>query len=140
MSAANAEELEALRIKYLSKKGEITALFNEFRLVPADQKRELGQLLNQLRQAVFGSGGSTAQSRSFYGLGIEINKVFEAKDYADAVVAQGGEIVRQPMEALGFAGTPAGYMIIFCICAVAYLIGWTVMKSLVPKYSPVVVK
>ena len=50
MSATNAEELEALRIKYLSKKGEITALFNEFRLVPADQKRELGQLLNQLRQ------------------------------------------------------------------------------------------
>ena len=50
MSAANAEELEALRIKYLTKKGEITALFNEFRLVPADQKRELGQLLNQLRQ------------------------------------------------------------------------------------------
>ena len=41
---------------------------------------------------------------------------------------------------LGFSGKPAGYMIIFCICAVAYLIGWTVMKSLVPKYSPVVVK
>ena len=50
MSATNAEELEALRIKYLSKKGEITALFNEFRLVPTEQKRELGQLLNQLRQ------------------------------------------------------------------------------------------
>ena len=50
LQAANAEELEALRIKYLSKKGEITALFNEFRDVPADQKRELGQLLNQLRQ------------------------------------------------------------------------------------------
>ena len=50
MSAANAEELEALRIKYLSKKGEITALFNEFRLVPTEQKRELGQMLNQLRQ------------------------------------------------------------------------------------------
>ena len=41
---------------------------------------------------------------------------------------------------MGFSGKPAGYMIIFCICAVAYLIGWTVMKSLVPKYSPVVVK
>ena len=40
----------------------------------------------------------------------------------------------------GFTGKPAGYMIIFCICAVAYLIGWSVMKSLVPKYSPVVVK
>ena len=50
LTAGNAEELEALRIKYLSKKGEITALFNEFREVPNDQKRELGQLLNQLRQ------------------------------------------------------------------------------------------
>ncbi len=50
MSAANAQELEELRIKYLSKKGEITSLFNEFRSVPGDQKRELGQLLNQLRQ------------------------------------------------------------------------------------------
>ena len=50
LKANNAEELEALRIKYLSKKGEITALFNEFRNVPNDQKRELGQLLNQLRQ------------------------------------------------------------------------------------------
>ncbi len=50
LQATNAEELEALRIKYLSKKGEITALFNEFRDVPADQKREIGQLLNQLRQ------------------------------------------------------------------------------------------
>lgn len=49
--ATTLEEVEALRIKYLSKKGEITALFNEFRNVPADQKRELGQLLNQLRQA-----------------------------------------------------------------------------------------
>ena len=54
MKAANAEELEALRIKYLSKKGEITALFNEFRTVPSDQKRELGQLLNQLRQETEG--------------------------------------------------------------------------------------
>lgn len=50
MSASSAEELEALRIKYLSKKGEITALFNEFRTVPNEEKRELGQLLNALRQ------------------------------------------------------------------------------------------
>ena len=50
LQAANAEELEALRIKYLSKKGEITSLFNEFRNVPSDQKRELGQMLNQLRR------------------------------------------------------------------------------------------
>jgi ACS family hexuronate transporter-like MFS transporter len=38
-----------------------------------------------------------------------------------------------------FEGKPAGYFIIFCICAVAYLIGWVVMKSLVPKYKPIVI-
>ena len=41
---------------------------------------------------------------------------------------------------MGFAGKPAGYMIVFCICAVAYLIGWSVMKLLVPKYKPVIVE
>ena len=41
---------------------------------------------------------------------------------------------------MGFEGKPAGYMIIFCVCAVAYLIGWSVMKLLVPKYKPVVIK
>lgn len=40
----------------------------------------------------------------------------------------------------GFEGKPAGYMIIFCICAVAYLIGWVIMKSLVPKYKPIIVE
>ena len=38
---------------------------------------------------------------------------------------------------MGFTGKPAGYMIVFCICAVAYLIGWSVMKLLVPKYKPI---
>ena len=51
MKAANAEEVEALRIKFLSKKGAITELFNEFREVPKEEKEELGQALNQLRQA-----------------------------------------------------------------------------------------
>ncbi len=37
------------------------------------------------------------------------------------------------MEFMGFVGKEAGYFIIFSICAVAYLIGWIVMKSLVPK-------
>ena len=41
------------------------------------------------------------------------------------------------MEFMGFIGKPAGYFIIFCICAVAYLIGWIVMKTLVPKYKPI---
>jgi ACS family hexuronate transporter-like MFS transporter len=40
----------------------------------------------------------------------------------------------------GFEGKPAAYMVVFCICAVAYLIGWTIMKLLVPKYKPIVLK
>ena len=38
---------------------------------------------------------------------------------------------------LGFDGKEAGYMIIFCICAVAYLLAWVIMKALVPKYRPI---
>ena len=41
------------------------------------------------------------------------------------------------MQFMGFEGKPAGYFIIFCICGVAYLVGWSVMKILVPKYKPV---
>lgn len=40
---------------------------------------------------------------------------------------------------MGFDGKPAGYMIIFCICSVAYLLGWCIMKLLVPKYRPIIV-
>ncbi len=49
LQASNEEQIEALRIKYLSKKGEVTALFNDFRNVPAEQKREFGQKLNELK-------------------------------------------------------------------------------------------
>ncbi len=38
---------------------------------------------------------------------------------------------------MGFEGKPAGYFIMFCFCGLAYLIGWTIMKALVPKYKPV---
>ncbi len=41
---------------------------------------------------------------------------------------------------MGFDGKPAAYMIVFSICAVAYLIGWIIMKALVPKYKPIVVE
>ena len=37
-------------------------------------------------------------------------------------------------------GTQVKYFIIFCVCAVAYLIGWIVMKALVPKYKPIVLE
>ena len=38
---------------------------------------------------------------------------------------------------LGFSGKPAGYFIIFCVCGVAYLIAWCIMKSLVPQYKKI---
>jgi len=44
------------------------------------------------------------------------------------------------MTFMGFTGKPAGYFIIFCVCAVAYLIGWTIMKILVPKYKVIVLE
>jgi MFS transporter, ACS family, hexuronate transporter len=37
----------------------------------------------------------------------------------------------------GFEGKQGGYFIMFCICAVAYLLAWTIMKILVPKYKPI---
>lgn len=36
---------------------------------------------------------------------------------------------------MGFEGIESGYFIIFCVCAFAYLIGWSIMKALVPKYQ-----
>ncbi|MBN2765603.1 MAG: phenylalanine--tRNA ligase subunit alpha [Paludibacteraceae bacterium] len=51
MVANNAEELEALRIKYLSKKGLVSELFNDFRNVANEEKREVGQLLNDLKNS-----------------------------------------------------------------------------------------
>ena len=50
LSAQNAEEIEQLRLKYLSKKGEITALMADFRNVSADQKKAVGMKINELKQ------------------------------------------------------------------------------------------
>ncbi len=44
------DELENLRLKYLSKKGEISSLMNDFRDVAAEEKKELGKRLNELKE------------------------------------------------------------------------------------------
>lgn len=49
LKASNAEELEALRIKYLSKKGEVSQLMKELREVPNELKKEVGMKLNELK-------------------------------------------------------------------------------------------
>ena len=51
LTAINAEEVEALRLKYLSKKGEISAIMADFRNVPADRKKEIGMAINELKTA-----------------------------------------------------------------------------------------
>jgi phenylalanyl-tRNA synthetase alpha chain len=51
-NASNIEQLEAFRIKYLSKKGVITALFSDFKNVPTEQRKEIGQLINGLKITV----------------------------------------------------------------------------------------
>lgn len=72
LTAKNAEDIESLRIKYLSKKGEITALMNDFRNVPAEQKKEIGikinelknkaqEIINGLRQSLQQSDGEESQ-------------------------------------------------------------------------------
>lgn len=66
------------------------------------------------------------------------------------LLEQGAEFVRLPMEIhlplpmeicnlkeLVFIGKPAGYFIVFCICGVAYLAGWCIMKFLVPRYKKI---
>ncbi len=51
LKAATAQEAEDLRIKYLSKKGIVNELMTEFRNVPAEQKKEVGMKINELKQA-----------------------------------------------------------------------------------------
>ena len=69
LQAKNAEEAEALRIKYLSKKGEISQLMNDFRSVPAELKKEVGMKINELKTLAFDkinalkeSAGATASA------------------------------------------------------------------------------
>ncbi len=48
-TATTPEEVEQFRIKHLSKKGSIAVLFDDFKQVPAEQKKEIGKALNDLK-------------------------------------------------------------------------------------------
>jgi phenylalanyl-tRNA synthetase alpha chain len=50
-SSVNAEEIDQFRIRFLGKKGIIPGLFEAFRTVPPEEKRELGQWINRLKEA-----------------------------------------------------------------------------------------
>lgn len=49
---SGADEVEAFRVAYLGRKGKMKDLMAAFKEVPGDQKRELGPMLNALKQAV----------------------------------------------------------------------------------------
>ena len=49
LTASNMADVEALRIKYLSKKGVVSLLFNDFRALAPEDKRALGAPLNELK-------------------------------------------------------------------------------------------
>lgn len=52
LSASTIDEIEQLRIQYLGKKGVMNDLFSQFKTVPNEEKREMGSLLNELKNAV----------------------------------------------------------------------------------------
>ena len=49
ITASSLEEVDELRIKYISKKGKVNQLFSEFKNVPVDQKKEVGNAINVLK-------------------------------------------------------------------------------------------
>ena len=81
-----------------------------------------------------------------FGAGHELGEIGLAELVVDGkevemtkeLLEQGAQFVHPAMTFMGFEGKPAGYFIIFCVCAVAYLLGWVIMKALVPKYKPIV--
>ncbi len=76
-TASTAAEAEALRIRYLSKKGEISLLMNDFRTVPAEMKRAIGQALNELKNLAtdkINSLKEAAESKSTGCEGIDLSR------------------------------------------------------------------
>jgi len=53
------------------------------------------------------------------------------------LLEDGASYVRPAMDFCGFEGKEAGYMIIFCLCAVTYVVAWGIMKTLVPRYKAI---
>lgn len=51
-SPSSKEELESFRLSYLGKKGHLTSLFNSFKEVPNEQKKEFGLAINNLKNLV----------------------------------------------------------------------------------------
>jgi len=82
-TASKHDELENLRIKWLSKKGIIAQLFEEFKLVPNEQKKEVGQFLNELKNI---AQDKINQIKSHLDFGDDAQKNFDLSLPGDAMV------------------------------------------------------
>lgn len=67
LKATSAQDIEDIRVRLLGKKGEVTAMFDEFRTVPPEMKRVLGQKLNALKVAAQDKIDSLKESLSASG-------------------------------------------------------------------------
>ena len=91
LKASNLEEVEALRIKYLSKKGSLNALMADFRNVPAEMKKEVGMKLNDLKAKAQEHSSELACMMITYP---STHGVFESRirEIVDAVHDAGGQV------------------------------------------------
>ena len=91
LQASNLEEVEALRIKYLSKKGSLNALMADFRNVPAEMKKEVGMKLNDLKAKAQEHSSELACMMITYP---STHGVFESRirEIVDAVHDAGGQV------------------------------------------------
>ena len=69
-----------------------------------------------------------------------ITGIGDGRRYRFLLINQGSGILfdysaNTNLRFMGYEGIESGYFIVFCICAFAYLIGWSIMKALVPKYE-----
>ena len=81
LTASSKEEVERLRIQYLSKKGILNDLFNDFKNVPNEEKRAVGQLLNELKNTAQEKINSLKETFENNDLGEQIDLSRSAADF-----------------------------------------------------------
>ncbi len=90
-SAGNPEEIETFRIKFLGRKGIIKDLYADFKNVPNEEKKEVGQLLNELKQKatlkIKGNGEEDSQNgESTYDWSRPVKTTFEGSRHPISIV------------------------------------------------------
>lgn len=110
-SAATPEEVEQFRIKHLGKKGTIAALFDAFKSVPVEQKKEFGKALNELKTAA-------------------LDKVNEMKAaLADADIGKSGADLTLPGDPLRFGARHPLSVVKNEILAIFSRLGFTISEG-----------